>query len=320
MIFWIFPLIAAMILSFNNIFPKPYTKNINIRVVFKNSHKMSEFWQDVSAGIDAAAREFGVNVRVTGTNSENDDKGQIKVLKEAVASRPDAIILASSDYNALVPSVVDAERKGIKVILIDSDINSKAADSCIATDNVELGAKAGKELNKVINTRTKVAIISCTKETRTVFEREKGVRQSFDKNSSKRILETYFCDEDEDIAYQITSNLIKNQRDLGAIIGLDSISTLGAARALHDFGMNEKIKLIGLDSSPQEIGFIESGELQAIVVQRPFNMGYLGVKAAVLSVKGFTVAKRMDIDSVVVNRNNLYSEENQKLLFTFAEN
>lgn len=67
---------------------------------------------------------------------------------------------------------------------------------------------------------------------------------------------------------------------------MNEITTVGAARAIKELGLKEQVKLVGFDSSTNEIKWIEEGVIQAVVIQKPFNMGYLGVKTAYEALQG----------------------------------
>ena len=56
-----------------------------------------------------------------------------------------------------------------------------------------------------------------------------------------------------------------------------------------------------------------------MVVQNPFNMGYLGVKYALDVLNGDKVPKSVDTGSTVIDRENMYLPENQKLVFPFTD-
>ena len=58
-------------------------------------------------------------------------------------------------------------------------------------------------------------------------------------------------------------------------------TTFGMLRALQDANLAGKIKLVGFDSSKQIVDAMRQGELHGLVLQNPFNMGYLGVKMLV---------------------------------------
>jgi ribose transport system substrate-binding protein len=77
-------------------------KNVFV-VVFKDYKNMSEFWKVLKAGIETAEKEYGINVEFTGLNSENDIEGQKQVLEALIIKKPSAIVMAATDYDAIVP-------------------------------------------------------------------------------------------------------------------------------------------------------------------------------------------------------------------------
>ncbi|MDC7241411.1 MAG: substrate-binding domain-containing protein, partial [Spirochaetales bacterium] len=231
-----------------------------------------------------------------------------------IQKRPSLIILAAADYVRLVDSVEQAEALGIPVITLDSGVKSDVPVSFVATDNLEAGIKAGEEMRRLMENheRKKVLIMSHIAETATAIDRERGVRMALGDES---IIGTWFCDADEDISYRITTDLLKKHPDLGGIVGLNEMASLGVARAVNDAGRKGDILVVAFDNAVQELSFLEEGVIHATVVQRPYNMGYLSVKAAADYLKGGTVAPLMDTGSVLITKENMFERQYQELLF-----
>lgn len=305
---------------YKGVYEKTVQKQPRILVVLKTIDQSMEFWQIVKAGIEVAAREFDVKAEVTGAAAESDISGQIQVLENALASKPDVIVMAATDYNALVPVAVKIKKTGIPLITIDSGLKSELPDSFIATDNIAAGKKVGETLAALLSPDAKIAIISHVEVSATAIEREQGVKMGLPKGLQEKLEGTYFCDGLQEKAYEITKELLKKKPEIRGIAGLNEPSTLGAARAIKEMNLSGKVKLVGFDSSIPEIKLIEEGVMQATVVQKPFNIGYMGIKTAVHVLKGKKVSKRIDTGSEIITRENMYSSENQKLLFPFINN
>ena len=64
-----------------------------------------DFWETVDEGAQAAASAYNANVSMIGPPSEKDYSKQVGLLEASIARRPDAIILAASDYNLLAKPV-----------------------------------------------------------------------------------------------------------------------------------------------------------------------------------------------------------------------
>ena len=91
--------------------------------------------------------------------------------------------------------------------------------------------------------------------------------------------------------------------------------TLGCAKALKESGRAGEIVLIGFDSSPEVIEYLQEGVLREIIVQKPFNMGYLGIRTARELIDGKPVKSNINTGSENINKENMFLPENQKLLF-----
>lgn len=294
------------------------TNNKPILFVPKTIDGDFEFWQVMDQGVFAAAKEYGVKVQVVGTNTETDIDGQIRLLEKALSDKPKGIILAATDYNRLIPIARKIKDAGITLITVDSGINGGISSSFIATNNYEAGIKAGESLRKWVAPDSTIAIISFVKGSATAIERESGVRDNL-QDGGYTVLDTYYSNGFQDKAYEIATNLLLTKPEIKGIISLNEPSTVGAAKAVQDLGANSRVKLIGFDNSMDEIAFLEDGILQAIVVQKPFNMGYLAVKTALQVYNGEKVSSRIDTGSEVITKENMYTSENQKLLFPFVE-
>jgi ribose transport system substrate-binding protein len=256
---------------------------------------------------------------VVGPSQEIEVDLQIQLLEEAIKQKPDAIVMAAGDYNRLVPVAESIRKADIPLIMIDSAVNGDYAQSLIATDNVNAGQKAGNELSSLLPADAKVAIVSFVQGTSTQIEREQGVRSILESRSGTEIVGTYYSEGKEERAYEITKKLLLERHDLNGIVGLNEPSTVGAGRAIRELALGGKVKLVGFDSSVKEVKLLEEGVLQSTIVQKPFNIGYLGIKTAVSIIEGDKVSRNVYTDSVVINKDNMYTEENQKLLFPFVE-
>ena len=100
---------------------------------------------------------------------------------------------------------------------------------------------------------------------------------------------------------------------------MNEAATLGAVRAVKEKRWTDRIKIVGFDSSIYQIKLLEEGILQATIVQKPFNMGYLSVETAVQALNGIKVNPKVNVDAVVIRKENMYIQANQELLFPFVE-
>ena len=275
------------------------------------------FWGVVQAGIYDAAKEFGVEVSIIGPDHERQIHRQLNTMERVIDENPPLIILAASDYYLLAEPVEAAAEKGIPVIMMDSAVNSPYPVSFIATDNLKAGIKAGEEMVRLLGdpAKSSVAVVSHSRETATAIEREAGIRQALPEHA---VAGTWFCEIDEDIAYASTMEILKDE-SIEGIVALNEIVALGTGQAVADAGAADRVFVVGFDNAPKELAFLESGVIDALVVQRPYNMGYMSVLTAVECLKGEDVEPIIDTGSVLITAENMFQREYQELLFPVNE-
>ena len=113
--------------------------------------------------------------------------------------------------------------------------------------------------------------------------------------------------------------MIRENTDIRCMVGINESSALGVAYALKELELGGKIKLVACDSSKEMIQFMEQGVIQVFVIQNPFNMGYISVKNTVDLLNKKDIPRISYTPSVIVTRKNIYTKENQKLLFPFTD-
>jgi ribose transport system substrate-binding protein len=209
------------------------------------------------------------------------------------------------------------KRQGIPLICIDSFVNSDDADVRIGTDSYEGGQKCAAALMRCVKEGDLVAVMSYVKGSSTAIDRESGTRDYLD--GKVRILDTLYSNTDAELAYSQAARLIADTPQLRGIVALNDPTARGAARALDESGKAGSIALIGFDNSLLVLRYVERGIIRDTVVQKPFNMGYLGVTTARELIQGRKPARFINTGSVDISRLNMFQPENQKLLFPVME-
>lgn len=196
-------------------------KKIEVTVILKTIDTSVEFWQVLIDGVHEASQEFNVNVQVWGTKSETDVNEQIALVEKAILNRPDAIVLAATDYERLVPVSEKIKKSGIKLIIVDSGIKSDAADSIVMTNNVNAGREAGEAMKSLIKDKAKIAIISYVKSAGSHIDREKGIHEVLENVPGIEMLGTYNGEGSEQNSYLLAMEILQRHNDVFGIIGLN---------------------------------------------------------------------------------------------------
>jgi ribose transport system substrate-binding protein len=290
-----------------------------IPVIVKDTTSL--YWQTVLAGARKAGQDFGVEIAELGAQSESDADGQIALLENAVSSNPAAVVIAPAHFAALGRRIDEAAKR-VKVIAIDSAVDSKALTSFLATDNVQAGRIAADILAERIqktyaDAEGDVALITPLPDVAALDRRAKGFREQIAvKYGALNIVVEKVADghaTDRDVMLEI----IASYPELRGVFASNPIVAKGAAEALVEHKTNktgDKINLVGFDSDDQLVKFLKDGTIAALVVQDPFRMGYDGVKIALAASKGDQVPASVDTGATVITKANMNSARSQELL------
>ncbi|HIT65771.1 MAG TPA: substrate-binding domain-containing protein [Candidatus Merdisoma merdipullorum] len=278
----------------------------------------TDFWTSVYQGGEMAAAEYGAELTVMGPEKEQEIELQNKMILEAIEQKPDAIVLAPCSSKDTLSYAHQIEEAGITLVLLDSTMEEPAGEAVVATDNYELGYKMGSYMKQFVKEDTVIGIVGHVQGSSTALGREEGFRAGLGEDE-ERVAEIVFCDSDTDKAYELTCGLLEKYPDMDMIVGLNEYSAVGAARAVKEQGLADSIHMAGIDSSVEQIQLLEEGVYEALAIQKPFNMGYLGVETAEKLLQGESVEEYIDSGSELITKENMYTEENQKLLFPVEE-
>ena len=295
-------------------------KKLTIAVIPKGT--THEFWKSIHAGSNKAARELssqGTEVEVIwkGPLREDDREQQIQVVEGFTTQGISGIVLAPLDDRALVRPVEEAKRAAVPTVIIDSGLQTDSIVSFVATDNFKGGVLAADRLGQLLNGKGKVLLLRYAEGSASTTEREAGFLSEMKaKFPEIELVSTdQYAGATRDTAKRASENLLNRfGDDVQGIFTPNESSTAGMLLALQDINKAGKISFVGFDASQAFIDAMRAGQLHGIVVQNPFNMGYLGVRTMVDHLLGKAVEKKIDTGVMLVTKDNLESPEVQTAL------
>ena len=280
----------------------------------------SDFWHNVKNGVYSAATEYNVTVTFEGPENEEDYETQNALIEAAVKNGAGAIVLSAIDFNKSVDTVNAAVRKGVKVITIDSGLNSDSVSLFIGTDNIAAGKAAGKAATDGFAPQSNIYIglVNYNADTDNGNQREEGFRQYINSLNNAQILASVTAESNEESATAAAKKLLTQDSRINVIVGFNEWMTLGVGNAVQELGLSEKVRAVGFDSNIAYVSMLETGEMDALIVQNPFAMGYLGVENAAEIISGApTDGNTLYTTVTTVTKENLFDADIQKILFRF---
>jgi ribose transport system substrate-binding protein len=260
------------------------------------------FWALVEKGAREKAKELGVDLVVLAPPQESDITSQIAQIEDQMTKGVDGIALAPTDPDALAPIVDEALAEGTKVVFVDTNGKNKGV-TFIGTNN-EMGAKlAADYICKNVSKGSDVAILQGIIVQSTGRFRADGSHKGLTECGLNIVAEQP-GDWDRAKGQAVMENILVGNPNIKAVFASNDNMALGAAEALKQAGVLDKVLLVGFDANPDAAVSILAGEMSASVAQNPYNMGALSVENLLKLIKGEKLAPVIDTGTVLVTKEN----------------
>ena len=270
------------------------------------------FWQAIRRGAEQAGGEMNAEITWVGPANESDGtKQQQQIVEDQVTKKVDGIVIAPNNKTALVPAIDKAAAAGVTIVIADSDADTKNRISYVATDNEKGGAMAADRIWKLTGGKGPIGMVPVQANSESTEKREQGFEKRIAELSkgSVKVIRSQFGESDRKKSMAAAQDMLQAHKDMLAIFGPNESSAVGAMNAARSAGLLSKIKIVGFDTPPILVEAVKKGEVDSIVVQNPFAMGYEGVKAIVEHKAGKMVKERIDTGVGLLTTENINKPE-----------
>lgn len=281
----------------------------------------TEFWLSVFAGAEAAATEYNLELTIIGPETEEDYESQNTMVAGAVEEGTEALVFSAIDYENNAAAIDAAARKGVKVVAIDSSVDSDQVSTYIGTDNYAAGQMAAQAALERVAGELKVGIVNYDVSSANGQEREQGAVDLFAQSGRAEIISVINTLAEAEQARSDAAAMLREHPEINVLLAFNEPTSVGAAQAVEELELSETVFLVGFDSNVITIDGLQEGAVDALVVQNPYAMGYLGVESAykLLTGQGGGLEQTVDTSTQIVDRDNLFTIDSQKALFAFEQ-
>jgi ribose transport system substrate-binding protein len=236
------------------------------------------YWQTAAAGFKQAATQYKVTARVVGPESY-DPQAELTELQNAIAAKPTGILISVADAAVLQPGIDAAINAGIPVITIDSDAAKSRRLYFIGTNNLEAGRLGGRRVIEKLNGKGNVVFFTISGQPNTE-ERLKGFKDVFASKPDIKIVDVVDIKGDARAAFDKTQELmaLTGPKKIDAFVCLESASGKPVSDAVMRSNTNDRL-VVAWDVDQDTLDGIKTGSIDSTVAQKPFTMGYIGLKA-----------------------------------------
>ncbi|HEV3025051.1 MAG TPA: substrate-binding domain-containing protein [Pirellulales bacterium] len=258
----------------------------DLRRIILLTNGNSPFWDTGAAGLQAAEKELGLHEAGLAAVVEVNDgtpQGQIDKLRQ-FGSQADVAAIGVSVIDAANAAIADEMRKlqdqGIQVVTIDSDVEREAFRDArfafIGTDNLVAGRELGTALAHLLPKGGEYVTFVGRTGAQNAIERVDGVAQGA--GGKFKSLDNMGDDIDRDRAQENVRNAIINHPKLKALVGIWSYNAPAIVHVAKELDRRKDFTIAVFDAEPVAIKDMDEGNVDVMVVQNPFQMGYQGVR------------------------------------------
>jgi ribose transport system substrate-binding protein len=273
--------------------------------------KGDEFYITMNCGAMEEAKKQGVTLDFQGPD-QFDASLQTPIVNAVAAKKPDALLVAPTDSKAMYAPIKAVADAGTKVVLVDTTLEqADFAVSQIASDNIGGGREAAKALADLIGGKGKVFVVNVKPGISTTDLRSQGFKEEAEKLGLEFVGEDFSQDQPDKAAAIVKAQLAKHP-DLKGIFATNLFSAEGSASGLREAGKKD-VKIVSFDAGPKQVKDLEEGVIQALVAQKPADIGAQGVQQALAALNGETTKPKIGTGGVILTKENL--AENQDAVY-----
>lgn len=292
---------------------KDYDK---VSVIIQNSDDNQ--WSAFIYGLKMAAEDNGIDIFVVSTGAVLTVEEEESLIENEISNGADAVIVQPVSGDGMEKMLKRIHNK-VPLMLVEDRLSKDQDASAFAItepDNYAMGKALAEEVRRDYNENLDgkmIGILSETKDSKAVMNREKGFKDGLKDTGAEvswSVSRSFAADGELALEFRPKVDLL---------IALDdnSLTTAGkesAANNLHG------AIVYGIGKSTEAVYYLDTGAAECLVVPDEFNVGYQSLTEIAKSLKNrFRKTQNKKVSYTVIHREELFSKENQEILFTMSQ-
>jgi fructose transport system substrate-binding protein len=240
---------------------------------------------------EAEAKKMGAELTSAAGTADGDNDSQVTAVQNMIAAGVKAILITPNDSKAIVPTLLEAQDKGIFVAALDTQTeDNKGVDATWATDNTKAGEEQGAYVKEALGgTKPVVAMLDLQPGVSVGDQRHDGFLTGMGlTDDSPEIAGRQDTSGDQGKGQTAMENLLQKNSKINAVYTINEPAAIGAATALKNAGKTDSVIVGSIDGGCAGVTAVKNGQIAATVMQFPSKMAVEGVDAAVAFVKDGT--------------------------------
>jgi ribose transport system substrate-binding protein len=162
------------------------------------------------------------------------------------------------------------------VLTIDTDSPNSLRLFFVGTNNYQAGIQGGQVAAKALNGKGNVVVFTMPNQVN-LEERLNGYRSVFDKYPGIKIVRVVDIKGDPRIVFDQTQAIVDKKEPIDGFLCLEAQGGKEVATVLSNSNVKGKV-IVAMDTDEKTLDWIQKGMIEATIAQKPYTMGYVGLK------------------------------------------
>ncbi len=283
-----------------------------VSVIVEDSN--NDRWIALHEGLTQAADDYDVDLNFVSTGEFKTVEEEIALIHREIDNGAEGVIvqMTSSEEQGQALEEISARAA---MVLLESDVMPEDVYAFAGADNAALGNALAEAIREDLGDTLagkKVGVICGNQKQIAMQERLNGFEEGM-RDAGAAIIWTIDCANSGNAG----DDLLQRAEAADIVVALENDETEHMVDALQE---NERILLYGVGCSEKTVYYLDKGVIHTLVVPNEFNMGYQSMESLANQLRYRLIqAENCEVEYLVVNRDNLYDEDNQKVLFPIVQ-
>ena len=243
-----------------------------------------------------------------------DAKRQIEQIEEMLAMDVDVLVVTPVDGKRLSEVLNRAKGQGVYIVVVDTNLeDERLADCTITSDNYSAGCLVGQYFLKEnqlgenpFGEKQDVNLLVMTHDSaKSGQDRVRGFLDVVEKSDRVHVVQRINCDGQLEIAMPKIEEVIRKGTAFDTVFCLNDLAAVGVVAALDEHELLERVKVYGIDASPDAKALIKEGMMSASSAQFPSRIGQTAADVIYRLLRGEEVEKEIFLPVELVTRENV---------------
>ena len=295
------------------------TRDDQVKVSVVVDDSGSGKWASFISGLEQAAKDNGVKLSIVSTGKNLTLNQQYNLIKDEIADEADGIIWQVITSRGTESIISDISSKVVLEMVdtgADTDFDIEGKYACIEADNVEIGRALANEVRIAYGNKLeghKIGIVTGNQKQHSIQQRLQGFTENIESSGAEIV---WIESNNASLQDRIEFRQVLGNADI--LVALEN----GCLEAASEYAIRSgsEISIFGEGTSIKNVSYLDDGIITSMVVPNEYYMGYQSLTAIVRRLDNrLTPMQDEKISFRVVNRDNLFDESNQRMLFPVVE-